>query len=54
MVRDHPTWGAPREHGELMKLGFEISETTVTRYMPAPISGSRDSAALENLPREPP
>ena len=27
-------WGAPRFHGELLKLGFEISETTVSRYMP--------------------
>ncbi|UCF66986.1 MAG: integrase [Acidobacteriota bacterium] len=34
MVRYNPTWGAPRVRGELMKLGFEISETTVTRYMP--------------------
>jgi len=27
-------WGAPRIHGELLKLGFEISEVTVSRYMP--------------------
>jgi len=27
-------WGAPRIHGELLKLGFEISEITVSRYMP--------------------
>jgi putative transposase len=27
-------WGAPRIHGELMKLGFVVSEITVTRYMP--------------------
>ena len=26
--------GAPRIHGELLKLGFEISEITVSRYMP--------------------
>ena len=27
-------WGAPRIHGELLKLGIEISEITVSRYMP--------------------
>ena len=27
-------WGAPRLHGELQKLGFDISERTVSRYMP--------------------
>jgi hypothetical protein len=26
-------WGAPRIHGELLKLGFEIAESTVSRYM---------------------
>jgi transposase InsO family protein len=28
-------WGAPRIHGELLKLGFEISEITVSGYMPS-------------------
>lgn len=32
MARDG--WGAPRIHGELMKLGFVVSEVTVSRYMP--------------------
>ncbi len=32
MARDG--WGAPRIHGELMKLGFRVSEVTVSRYMP--------------------
>ncbi len=27
-------WGAPRIHGELKKLGFVVSETTVSRYVP--------------------
>ncbi len=27
-------WGAPRIHGELLKLGFLVSEATVSRYMP--------------------
>jgi transposase InsO family protein len=36
-------WGAPRIHGELLKLGIEISEITVSRYMPKlpPPAGSR-------------
>jgi putative transposase len=35
MAGDNPPWGAPRIHGELLKLGGDISETTVQRYMPA-------------------
>ncbi|MEK9673886.1 MAG: integrase core domain-containing protein [Rhodospirillaceae bacterium] len=31
---DNPLWGAPRIHGELLKLGFDISQATVSRYMP--------------------
>ena len=27
-------WGAPRFHGELEKLGFTVSEATISRYMP--------------------
>jgi hypothetical protein len=33
MASENPTWGAPRMHGELLKLGFEISERTVSRYL---------------------
>ncbi len=33
MVAENPTWGAPRIHGELLMLGFEVSETSVTRWM---------------------
>src|SRR5450756_1653316 len=29
----NPTWGAPRIHGELVKLGFDVSERTVSRYL---------------------
>ena len=28
-----PLWGAPKIHGELLKLGFEIGETSVGKYM---------------------
>jgi len=34
MAGANPTWGAPRIHGELLKLGFQISERTVSRLMP--------------------
>lgn len=33
MVEENATWGAPRIHGELLKLGFEVSERTVSRYI---------------------
>src|ERR1035438_8783868 len=33
MANENPDWGAPRIHGELMKLGFNICESTVQRYM---------------------
>jgi putative transposase len=29
----NPRWGAPRVHGELLKLGFELSQATVAKYM---------------------
>ena len=34
MANENPLWGAPRIHGELLKLGFDISESTVLRYLP--------------------
>jgi transposase InsO family protein len=33
MSRDNPLWGAPRIHGELLKLGIDIGETSVGKYM---------------------
>lgn len=37
LIRDislaNPLWGAPRIHGELLKLGIEIGQTTVAKYM---------------------
>ena len=33
VVAENPTWGAPRIHGELKMLGFDISERTVLRWM---------------------
>src|SRR5439155_3326263 len=34
MALANPLWGAPRIHGELLKLGFEVSQRTVARLMP--------------------
>ena len=33
MVVENPTWGAPRIHGELQMLGFQVSERTVSRWV---------------------
>lgn len=33
MSHASPLWGAPRIHGELMKLGIDVSETTVSKYL---------------------
>ncbi|WP_036285563.1 integrase core domain-containing protein [Methylocystis sp. ATCC 49242] len=33
MSAENPLWGAPRIHGELLKLGFEVSQSTVAKYM---------------------
>ena len=33
MAEENPTWGAPRIHGEVIKLGFRVSEPTVSRWL---------------------
>jgi len=33
MSEDNPLWGAPRIHGELLKLGFEVAQSTISKYM---------------------
>jgi hypothetical protein len=33
MSLDNPLWGAPRIHGELLKLGFEVAQSSVAKYM---------------------
>ncbi len=33
MSTSNTTWGAPRIHGELLKLGIEVSQATVAKYM---------------------
>ncbi len=52
MVAENPTWGAPRIHGELLTLGFDISERTVSRWMERvprnPESAQRWQTFLQN------
>ena len=33
MSTENPLWGAPRIHGELLKLGFEVAQSSVAKYM---------------------
>src|SRR6266404_177079 len=33
MSVENPLWGAPRIHGEVLKLGFEVAQSTVAKYM---------------------
>ena len=33
MSMENPLWGAPRIHGELLKLGFDIAQSSVAKYM---------------------
>ena len=33
MCEENPLWGAPRIHGELLKLGFTVAQSTVSKYL---------------------
>ena len=50
MATDNCLWGAPRIHGELLKLGFTVSERTVSRYLCD--RPTRRSQSLADIPRE--
>jgi hypothetical protein len=56
MARENPTWGAPRIHGELLKLGLIASERTVSRYLarrqPHPEDTARNWLAFLDNHRE--
>ena len=45
-------WGAPRIYGELLKLGFDVSQATVSKWMPrrlrCPVSSQRPTTFLRN------
>jgi hypothetical protein len=34
MCQENPGWGAPRIHGELLKLGIDVAQSSVSKYMP--------------------
>jgi putative transposase len=36
MAQANPRWGAPRIHGELLKLGIDVCQATVAKYMVRP------------------
>jgi hypothetical protein len=44
MSKENQQWGASRIHGELLMLGFEVAQSTVSKYM-----GARRGAAFSNL-----
>src|SRR5271167_2789103 len=46
---DNPLWGAPRIHGELLKLGFEVAQTSVAKY-PSTWSSGMDRPASGGAP----
>src|SRR5215831_9921986 len=52
MAAENPSWGAPRIHGELLMLGFDVSERTISRWMKraprAPDPSKRWLAFLRN------
>ncbi len=52
IAAENPTWGAPRIHGELQMLGFDVSERTVSRWVQRapkdPMQRNRWQAFLKN------
>jgi hypothetical protein len=38
MSVDNPLWGAPRIHGELLKLGFEVAQSSVPLFYSTPVA----------------
>ena len=52
MVAENPSWGAPRIHGELRKLGFELSEKECLAMDPASPERSRSREAMADVSQE--
>ncbi|MCU1293212.1 MAG: Integrase, catalytic region [Bryobacterales bacterium] len=50
MSREKYGWGAPRTHGELLKLGIDIGETSVSKYL---VRSRKPPSDLANLPGKP-
>jgi hypothetical protein len=54
MSAENPLWGAPRIHGELLKLGFAVAQSTVAKYMARrgdPFGQSWDTFLRNHAPR---
>ena len=49
VARANPLWGAPRIHGELLKLGLDVSQATVAKYMAPPDHAA--VAVVAHVPR---
>jgi hypothetical protein len=47
MSRENPLWGAPHIHGELLKLGVDVGETSVGKYMVSHRKPPRNVQKLE-------
>jgi len=43
MANENPLWGAPRIHGELLKLGVDVSQATAAKYMARPTASPSQS-----------
>jgi putative transposase len=55
MANENPLWGVPRIHGEIKKLGYDISQSTVQRYIPKRgkrTTGQRWKTFLKNHSKE--
>src|ERR1700693_6186777 len=51
MLVENPTWGAPRIHGELLMLGFDVSERTISRWMKRAPKGPEPSKRWQTFLR---
>ena len=52
LAKDNPRWGAPRIHGELLKLGFRVAQSTVAKWLPPrPAPGKPPSQAWRTFRR---
>src|SRR6266849_5915376 len=53
MVIENPTWGAPRIHGELLMLGFDVSERTISRWIKRRSSATRSRWRMSSISARP-
>ena len=51
MSSENPLWGASRIYGELLMLGFEVAQSTVSKYMMRPSSRHRKPGSVSAEPR---